>query len=48
LRISDHELAWLALPLFFSLGSPLVGLLTTLDYGSFSWFLSRGHERKRT
>src|SRR5450755_4049974 len=45
LRISDHELAWLALPLLFLLsdhpycartGRP--GLFTTVDYGSFSSF----------
>jgi hypothetical protein len=37
--LSDHERAWLALPLFSSLGSipqrtDGPGLFTTLDYGS--------------
>jgi hypothetical protein len=43
LPISDHELAWLAWPLFFSLGSipcctAVRNSFTTLDYGSFSSF----------
>ena len=42
-RRSDHDLAWLALPSFFSVGSipcctAIRNSFTTLDYGSFSSF----------